>query len=105
MVERVRQLLAAFQFEVFKFSSFHLYQKCPFKTFYGLYNILKVSKTLKLQRQTRPKFTAIALRLNCVVTFVGGGEVWADGLAAVFDEEMQVLDLLFFFINLQPLKK
>jgi hypothetical protein len=22
-----------------------LYQKCPFKTFYGLYNILKLTKT------------------------------------------------------------
>ena len=39
-----------------------MYQKCPFKTFYGLYNILKVSKTSKLQPQTRPTFTAIALR-------------------------------------------
>ena len=61
-VERLRYLLAAFRFEVFKFSSFHLYQKWPFKTFYGLYNILKVSKTSKLQLQTRPTFTAIALK-------------------------------------------
>ena len=41
--------------EVIKFSSFHLYQKCPSKTFYGLYNISKVSKTSKLQLQTRPQ--------------------------------------------------
>ena len=57
-------MLAAFRFEVFKFSSFHFYQKCPFKNFYHLYNILKVSKTSKLQLQTRPTFTAIALQLS-----------------------------------------
>jgi hypothetical protein len=57
-------LLAAFRVEVFKFSSFHLYQKCPFKIFYGLYNILNVSKTSKLQIETRPTITAIALRLG-----------------------------------------
>ena len=38
-----------------------MYQKCPFKTFYGLYSILKVSETSKLPLQTRPTFTAIAL--------------------------------------------
>ena len=38
-----------------------MYQKCPFKTFNGLYNILKVPKTSKVQLQTRPTFTAIAL--------------------------------------------
>ena len=54
-------MLAAFRFEVFKFWSFHLYQKSAFKTFYGLYNILKVSKTSELQLQTRPTFTTIAL--------------------------------------------
>ena len=54
-------MLAAFRLEDFKFSSFHLYQKCPFKTFYGLYNMLKVSNMSKLQLQTRPTFTAIAL--------------------------------------------
>ena len=53
-------MFAAFRFEVLKFSSFHLYQKCPFKTFYGLDDILKVSKTSKLHVQTRPTFTAIA---------------------------------------------
>ncbi len=58
-VERMRLLLAALQLEVFTFSSSDLYQKCPFQTFYGLYNILRVLKASKLQ--TRPSFTAIAL--------------------------------------------
>ena len=68
-VERLRQLLAAFRSEVFKFPSFHLYQKCLFKTFYGLYNILEVSKTSKLQLQTRPTFTAIAL-VRCILALL-----------------------------------
>ena len=38
-----------------------MYQRCPFKTFYGLYNFSNVLKTSKLQLQTRPTFTAIAL--------------------------------------------
>ena len=38
-----------------------MYQKCLFKTFYGLYNFSNVLKTSKLQLQTRPTFTAIAL--------------------------------------------
>ena len=56
-LERLWKLLAAFRFEVFKFSSLHLYQKYPFKTLYGLYNISKVSETSKLQLQTRPTIT------------------------------------------------
>ena len=40
---------------------FYLYQKCLLQTFYGLCNISKVSKTSKIQLQTRPPFTAIAL--------------------------------------------
>ena len=51
-------MLAAFRFEVFKFSSLHLYEKCPLKTFCGLQNILKVSKTSRLRLQTRPTSTA-----------------------------------------------
>ena len=63
-------MLAAFRLEVFKFSSFHLNQRFPFKAFYGLYNMLKVSKTSKLQLQTRPTFTAIALSgVIRVITF------------------------------------
>jgi len=35
-----------------KCSSFHLEQECPFKTFYNLYNILKVTKTSTHQVKT-----------------------------------------------------
>ena len=46
-----------------RMSEEHVSRTTPFllKTFYGLYNILKALKTAKLQLQTRPTFTAIAL--------------------------------------------
>jgi len=49
-----------------------LYQQCPFKTFYSLYNISKVSETSKLQLQTRPTFAAIALYEDKSSTFARG---------------------------------
>ena len=38
-----------------------MYKKCPFKTFYGLCNIFNIPKDSKLQLQTWPTFTAMAL--------------------------------------------
>ena len=59
-------------FQVFEF---HLCQKCPLQTFYSLYNVFKVSKTSKLQLQTRPTFTAIALAAT-VVAICGECTPW-----------------------------
>jgi hypothetical protein len=44
-VRAIAVIVGRVSIEVFKFSSLHLYQKCPFKTFHGLYNISKASKT------------------------------------------------------------
>ena len=60
IAERLLERFAVIVGRDLKFSRFHLYQKCPFKTIYVLYNILKVSKTSKFQLQRRPTFTVIA---------------------------------------------